>query len=341
MTTTPETKPQTTPAPAPQPAGPRTFTHATLPEWGVGLEVQKQPKFSVLFFEKAGEKRFVVEKALETKTLVPVTLKPDQLSALQDRAAGRKRRASPKSSAEIYARPKPKKTAGPATPRFASFKDQVALFEKLFEGGFAGETFVKEERGTPGVEGKAGLKEAGTRAAKEQLSAQAFASESTEVLFKRAQTVLAQTGIAHPLEGPVPFNALAGDDQAKAIAGLKALLYGAGSYPERVAAFVGSLQLKEKDGKAKKVTWPMATLFGALFDPTQHVVVKPTAFAAQAVMVGVAVDKSAAVDAANYGKFLDVAKKTEAQLKEAGHQPRDLLDVYSFIYRTHAEKPAA
>lgn len=326
------------PAPAapPKPAGPITFNHSTQPDWGTALVVQDLGKHWVLFFEKAGEKKFV--KELASKVLTEVKLDADALAALQARAHGRKPRAAPQTSAQKakIARPKVKATAA---PRFAAFKDQVALFEKIFPGGFNGETYLNDERGAPGATGKKAFKEGGIALAKAELSAAAFGSGSTDSLFESARKVLAATNIAHPLEGQVPFSALAGADREKAIAGLKDLLHGTAPYAERVERFVAALNLKDGD-KAKKVTWPMATLFGALFDPAQHVCIKPTAFAGQAQTLGVAVDKTQAVNADGYGKFLEVAKKTEALLNEAGHKPRDLMDVYSFIYRTHAEKPA-
>lgn len=330
--------PPPAPAAPPAPKGPQTFTHPTQPTWGVGLVVQEVGKHWVIFFEGAGEKKFV--KELAQKALAPVTLEAAKLAALQTRASGRKPRAAPKSSIEAAKAKRAAKPKAAAAPRFATLKEQIALFEKLFTGGFAGEAFIKEERGAPGVTGKKGLKEAAIALTKSTLGKAAF-DASVDDAFAAAKAVLAATNIAHPLEGTVPFSALSGDDRAKAIAGLKQLLHGDGAYAERVERFVASLNLKDGD-KAKKVTWPMATLFGALMNPNEHVCVKPTAFAAQAQTLGLTVDKSQAVNAEGYAKFLEVAKKTQAALVEAGHQPRDLIDVYSFIYRTHAEKlPAA
>lgn len=317
---------------------PKTFTHATQPAWGVGVVVQDLPSHWVLFFENAGEKKFVKSTATSTNTLQEVKLEPDALAALQARAHGRKPKAAPKPSGML----KKKAPAKPkGVPRFATFQDQLALFLKLFEGGFAGEAFLKGERGEPGVEGKKGQKEAGIKLAKDTLSADAFSSQSTDELFARAKAVLGITNIAHPLEGPVPFGALEGAEREQAIAGLKELLHGTQPYPQRVERFAAALTLKEKDGKPKKTTWPLATLFGALFDPVNNVCVKPTAFAGQAQTLGLSVEKTQALDAGGYEKFLEVVKKTQALLEEAGQQPRDLMDVYSFIYRTHAEKVPA
>src|SRR6185295_15937256 len=101
----------------------RTFLHATL-DWGHGIEVALQGKLSVLFFDKVGEKRVVIDKALETNTFKTVTLPPAEVAALLARAAGRKRKAAPQGSAK-------KKTAAkaPKAGVFANIADQLKLFE--------------------------------------------------------------------------------------------------------------------------------------------------------------------------------------------------------------------
>lgn len=343
MTTAPNPPPpskptQVPPAPAAQPAAkpqPLTFKHTTQPGWGMGLVVQDLPLHWVLFFEHGGEKKFVKAMA---KVLEPVKLDEDELAALQARAHGRKPKAGPKPSPNLRYGKKPaaKKTSA---PRFPTFAAQVELFEKLFVGGFQGEKFVKEERGAPGATGEEGYKEAAIALAKDKLSAAAFESTPPEELFKNAQAVLSATNIVFPIEGPIPFRKLEGEDRARAMAGLKAVLHDTGDYGERLERFAATINLKDSKGEAKKVTWPLATVFGGLFDPKQYTCVKPTAFAGQAVTLGMKVEKTQALNAAGYKLFLEVATKTQQLLIEAGHQPRDLMDVYTFIWRTHAEKP--
>ena len=308
----------------------RTFVNTKAPEWGTGLEVQQFPNLSVLFFEKAGEKKFVIEKALANGTLAPATVTPAVLAALQARASGRRPRSIGLSTAQKRAaRPSAKKGA---KSLFATFKDQLVVFEKLFAGGFAGEAYTTSERTS---------KDAAIEKAKTTLSAEAFAAESVDELFTRAQAVLAATNIVFPIEGNIPFKKLEGDARAQVVAGLKELLHGAAPAGERVERFAASLHLKDKDGKEKKVTWPLATVFAALFAPAEFVAVKPTAFALQGGTLNLSVERSEPVGALGYGKFLEVAQKTRDLLVEAGQQPRDLLDVYTFIWKTHAEKPAA
>lgn len=307
---------------------PLTFKLESMPDWGVGLLLRDTPPHVILFFEHAGEKKFVKEKAT---SLVPVVLEAEALAALRARASGRKPRAAPRPSAAH--RPAARKPAAKrvSAPRFATVGEQVALFEKLFPGGFTGEAFTGGERQS---------KQAATELAQQTLSKEAFASATTDELFERARAVLGATNIVFPIEGPIPFRQLEGEDRAKAVAGLKELLHGEGPLGERLEGFTASLNLKDSAGAAKKVTWPLATVFAGLFAPAEHTCVKPTAFAGQAATLGLAVEKTQPVNAAGYGLFLDVATRTRAALLEAGHQPRDLLDVYTFIWRTHAEKPA-
>ncbi len=306
----------------------RTFINPRAPEWGTGVEVQPLPNLSVLFFEHAGEKKFVIEKALSMGTLAPQTVTPKELETLMARASGRRPRSIGLSSAQKRARPRTTAKGGTKAV-FATFKDQLAAFEKRFTGGFTGEAFTEERAD----------KQQAIELAQRTLSADAFAGESTEELFTRAHAVLSATNIVFPIEGHIPFKKLAGDDRATVVAGLKALLHGDGAPGERVERFISTLNLKDKDGNAKKVTWPLATVFSALYAPGEFIAVKPTAFAQQAATLGLALDRSEPVAAAGYAKFFDIVEKTRALLVEAGHQPRDLLDVYTFIWRTNAEKP--
>lgn len=151
--------------------------------------------------------------------------------------------------------------------------------------------------------------------------------------------MLGATNIVFPIEGAIPFGALDQEDRPAALAALEQLLHGDGDYAVRLQRFAESVNLKDKSGKGKKVTWPMATLFAALYRPTEHTCVKPTVFAAQGATLGLVVEKSQPVTAVGYRQFFNVAKTTQERLLATGHRPRDFVDVYSFIWRTHAEKP--
>lgn len=328
----------TSPAPAPAPlapttpvvAAPKVMKHELQPDWGMGLIVEDDGKYLVLYFERGGLKKFIKDKA---KVLVPVTLTAAEMTALKSKANGRSKKPRPEGSAKKKAKAK----AAPKA-RFLTVTDQITAFEKLFEGGFKGDAFVEGERGKPGVEGKEGLKEAAIAFAQKTLSKEAFAKSTPEELFENARLLLKATNIVFPIEGSIPFAGMDPENRTKALAALKDLLHGTGDYADRLEAFAAAVVLKDSKGTLKAVTWPFATVFGALLDPTQYACVKPTALSLQGLTVGLNVEKSQPVKAEGYRQFLSVVKKTNDQLKTAGQQPRDLMDVYSFIYRTHAEK---
>jgi hypothetical protein len=75
------------------------------------------------------------------------------------------------------------------------------LFGKLFPGGFGGKTFLKEERGIPGVTEKSGDKEALIALAQSELSRERFETAAPEALFESAKKVLQGTTIIFPMEG--------------------------------------------------------------------------------------------------------------------------------------------
>jgi hypothetical protein len=306
------------------------YKNRTCPEWGLGLVIEDAANSWVLVFEHGGRKKFIKSKAT---TLVAVNLSKEELERLQAKVHGKQ---------AVARGTKPKVGRGPtkSTARFATFDDQLRFFEQLFVGGFEGERFVNEERGAPGVMGKAGYKTAAIARAQAELSPASFERASVADLFESAKRVLGATNIVFPIEGPIPFGALAREDRPAAIMGLKQLLHGESDYPMRLEQFAGSVNLRDKSGKGKKVTWPMATLFAALYFPTEHTCVKPTAFAAQGATLGLPVEKSQPVTASAYRQFFEIARVTQERLLTSGHRPRDLVDVYSFIWRTHAEKPA-
>jgi len=329
---TPVSAPVPLVSPAPVAAAPKVMKNELQPDWGMGLIVEDDAKYWTLYFERAGLKKFVKDKA---KVLVPVTLTSAEMTALKSKANGRSKKPRPEGSAKKKARAK---TAPKA--RFATIADQLVAFEKLFAGGFGGEAYLTDERGKPGAEGKEALKEGAIAFAKKTLSKEAFASSTPAELFENARLLLKATNIVFPIEGSIPFAGMDEENRTKALAALKELLHGTGDYADRVEAFAAAITLKDSKGTLKAVTWPFATVFGALFDPTQYACVKPTALSLQGLTVGLPAEKSQPVKAEGYRQFFAVVKKTHEALKAAGQQPRDLMDVYSFIYRTHAEKVA-
>ncbi|HYC54080.1 MAG TPA: hypothetical protein VEL28_03990 [Candidatus Binatia bacterium] len=306
--------------------------HESQPDWGLGLVTNDLPQHWEIFFEHGGPRKFVKSLA---RCLVAVPAAPADVAALAAKAAGRN--AATLSAAKRLA----KAAASPrAKARFENVKEQIAAFERLFPGGFEGDAYIDDERGRAGVQGKNGRKQAAIALAQSELSAERFESESEETLFNSAKKLVQGAGTVQPAEGATAFRDLESTDRAGTVAALKQLLHGEGDYDERLEAFARGLRLQTKDGKSKPVTWPLATVFGAFFNPQEHICIKAAPFASQALTVGLSADGAQVVTASGYRRFLQVARKTREDLETAGQRPRDLLDIYSLIWCTHHEKPA-
>ncbi|MCP3140075.1 hypothetical protein [Pyxidicoccus xibeiensis] len=311
-------------------ATPSLFTLEGQPTWGRATLLDEKDGKLVLFFEHGGRRVFVKS---QVKGLQAVQLSDDEARAVNARLRGK----HPQGGAAR----KSAKAARPLAAVYPSFDAQVRWFETFFPGGFAGEKFVAEERGAPEVKGKKGYKTAAIKLAQEQLSPERLASATPEETYAVAKKLLAFTNLVFPIEGPVPFATMKEEDRAGFVTALGELLHGEGPHGPRFEKFADSVRISDAAGNARKVSWPLATLLQALYAPTQHTFVKPTVFEQQALILNLTADKHGRVTSAVYEGFLDVARKTSERLVAAGHVPRDLMDVYSFIWRSHKEKPAA
>lgn len=309
---------------------PRVFKFEGKPELGLGVLLLDLEGKQTIGFEN-GERRVFKNAA----ALVEVhDLDPDALAAVDAKVRGR---SAARTGGARKAGTKAKATSSKkGIAAFPSFEAQVQWFEKKFPGGFLGEAFTLDERGDEGqTSAKKGYKAAAMKLAREELSAERFQSASAEELFASALKLLGKTNIAFPQEGTIRFAKIAEEKRPMILEALRAVLHGDGEYGPRLEKLAESINLVDQDGKPKVTTWPVATQFGALFDPATHVCVKPTFFGGQGLLLGMDFDVSTPVTAGKYDKLLAIARETEARLRKLGHEPRDLMDVYSFIYRTH------
>lgn len=298
------------------------------PAWGAGVVTEDTREKWVIYFEDGKSRTFAKSHA---KTLVPGSLSPERIATLQAKASGRRAAASAASSRSARAK-------AFSRPAFSSFQDQLSLFTKTFEGGFGGAKWIEEERGKDGATGKAGKIESSLVLFKAELTKDVF-GKGPDAVFDAVKKVLQSTSLVFPIEGAVPWGTLAQEKRAGAVKALEDVLFGSGSYPERLERFAQAVELKDKNGTVRHASWPLATVFGALADPSANALVKPKPFASQGAMIGVTAEATLPVTQDKYGKFLQVLTKTKELLVAAGQQPRDLIDVQAFIVRTQAEKP--
>lgn len=308
------------------------YQHVDHPEWGRGVVVPAESGRADrldLSFEMSGRRTILKSYAAK---LTRVDMPAEEAQILGEKLASRRAAAPP---SRINTK-KPKGAAAVAS--FPSFEAQVRQFETWFPGGFAGETFLREERGLP--EGRRRKTDKGPAIAEaaEALSQEAFASGDPEAIFEAVCELVRSTSFVHPLEGANSLGSMKPEYRGEFLESLRDLLYGTHDYGVRFDRFVASVRLEDAKGAEKRPSWPLVTMFAALVHPAEHVCVKPTFFQRQAALLRIPVDYQPRPDGLVYSQLLAVTRRTEEQLRAAGHEPRDLVDVFSFISATQSGK---
>ncbi|CAN99471.1 hypothetical protein predicted by Glimmer/Critica [Sorangium cellulosum So ce56] len=322
-----------------EPSAPIIVKHPGCPQWGLGYLVEERDEKRFYDFEDG--LNHSIAKAFWSK-LEPVQLGDDEASALEARIRGLRDR--PSAAAK-------KQRARVVAPPVTSFDEQVASFESQFEGGFGGPQFIAEERGAAGGEGAEGPASGGKKKskafkqgaietarallAKGELEALLAAGNLNDFMERITKVHKAATGLLHPLGDLIPFNKMPAEHHRAYAEAVVDLLYGAGDYAARFDRLAGVL------AAAKVVTWPLVTILGALVYPGEHVFVKPSFYEKQAAVLGFDLAYDRAPSAEGYVRMQSLARELERRLRERGLAPRDLMDVYAFLWRTISpSKPA-
>lgn len=307
--------------------------HADHPEWGRGVVLPSQggrtDRFDISF--EMGGRRTILKTFAEK--LNPVVLPAEEARALGDRLASRR-------SASGSSRASSKKPKAAVAPAFATFEEQLASFLEAYPDGFGGERFEREVRGLPGAKRKKTDTTPALADAAAALGPQSFEEHDAAWIFAAAAKLVKDTAFVHPLEGANLLGAMPEESRAAFVEALRELLHGTDEAADRFDRFVSAIKLEDGKEAAKRPTWPVATVFAALVHPTEHICVKPTVFQKQAALLRVPLDYQPLPTSTVYARFLTMARKTEEALKAAGQEPRNLVDVASFIGLAQGAKPA-
>ncbi len=292
------------------------YRHVNRPQWGLAVHAWTTGSQSGYQFEDGTLRSFREEYC---RLLERVTLVPEEAAR---RCATLARLLGPKQGAMRCSR----RAVSPPT---FEFQDQIDLFRDLYPQGFAGETWQKEKRDG----GKRVLKrhrEPMIRLAQELLSREALdrlvAAEEFSGILERVETVLKGTDLVSASQRRLLVHKDAAAERRFAIA-LRDLLYGDElNFSCRFGRYVSEL--------GSCATWSLATALLALVHPVKHVCVRPTSFKTQArvSMPQLAYDKQPT--ASHYEGYRTIANSARDKLREAGLSPKDLLDVYDFIWTT-------
>lgn len=310
-----------------QSLAPLIVKHPGCPQWGLGLLAEERDDKRFYDFEDG--LIHSIARAYWSK-LQPVELGSDEATALEKKVRAHRDRP-------LASRPKARaRTARAIEPALMlTFDEQVARFESAFPGGFLGARFSEDERGsgeiTLGKKVKANKASAIATAAalldRADLERLVASGDAAEVVSRVRQVHQAAVGLLHPLGDVIPFNKMPAEHYGAFAARALDLLYGSGDHAQRFDAFVEVLS------QAKLSTWPLSTILAALSSPGEHVFVKPSFFEKQARIVKFDLAYERTPSAQAYGRMLGLAREVEKRLRDKGHEPRDLVDVYSFMWR--------
>lgn len=306
-------------------SAPIVVKHVSCPEWGLGYLAEERDEKRFYDFEDG--QSHSIAKAFWSK-LEAVTLGTAETAALEKKVRSlRDQRSAP----------------GKAKPRavavaLADFDAQFARFLEVCPGGFAGERFVKDERGTVVEEADKKVKPSKAQAiamaqkllAKSELDRQIAASAFAEVLTNVRAIFKVATGLVHPLGDVIPFNKMPAERDRAFAESLRELLYGSGAYEARFDKFVATL------AEAHLATWPLATVLPALVFPNEHTFVKPSYYEKQAALLAFDLRYERVPNSAAYSRMQQLAADLGKRVVDRGQTPRDKMDVYGFISRTLA-----
>jgi len=215
-----------------------------------------------------------------------------------------------------------------------SFEEEVKRFLTLFPDGFQGKRFIVEERGTMSPSGNWKYKEKAMRSIQEKLGPDAPVWNDPEKVFKIAQKLTGDCNLVVRFMGQQQLATLKAADRPSFASALHALLHGSGDYGSRLDAFIATLRCSQPDGTPWFQTWQFVSYYPAIYHPSTHIAVSPLRFVQQSIILGLPEPRAYRPWAgADYDGFLRVGQETHRRLLEAGLEPRDLMDTYSFIWR--------
>ena len=304
-------------------SAPVVVKHVSCPEWGLGYLTEERDEKRFYDFEDG--QNHSIAKAFWSK-LEPVPLGIVEAAALEKKVRSLRDQRTP------HGKAKPKTLVIP----LADFDAQYSRFIEVCPGGFGGDRFVKDERGTVAGENEKKSKPGKAQAialaqkllSKSELDKLIAASSFAAVLTNVRAVHKAATGLLHPLGDVIPFNKMPPEKDRAFAESLRDLLYGDGAYEDRFDRFVATLV------DARLATWPLATVLSALVFPNEHTFVKPSYYEKQASLLSFDLRYERVPSGSAYTRMLTLADELGKRLITRGQTPRDKMDVYSFIGRT-------
>ncbi len=302
------------------------LAHAKRPEWGVAIQVRERgPRTDYQFQD--GRLRSIANAFAHL--MEPVDRPADETLALQQELAAQ--------SGVILARRERREQARSRGDRIVELTDQIRYFLEQHPDGFDDSAWRQNVRGQEAKRRLKAHREAAIAEAQELLGRdeleQLLAEERYDEVLARALRVLQGTSLVSPADLR-PLRELPTAAAASFATALYQALYGDDAQEKRFAALADALS-----PSGHLVGWTLVTALPALVHPTEQICVRPNTFREQAKWMAPELKWSAEPNAPQYQRLLRMAAALQKRLVRRGLSPRDLLDVYDFIWCTL--RPAA
>jgi hypothetical protein len=215
----------------------------------------------------------------------------------------------------------------------APFQAQVDLFLELYPKGFADEEWIADHRARESGSALKRHREPAITAVRETLSAEAcqewMAQEDYAGLAEALRSVLSSTDLVS-LKHVRVLKGLEAEETKHLAEAVTDLLHGEDEYRRRFRGW-----LRVLGGiVGGRPSWRLATALPALAFPDEQTCVRHSAFKRQAAVISPRSRYSRKARVVPYENFRQVAFAVRKRLEAAGQEPRDLLDVYDFIWTT-------
>lgn len=216
-------------------------------------------------------------------------------------------------------------SVGTAPKAISGWTRAKKKFLKVFPGGFRDETYLAWERD---------YKWEAHREWQAQLSTRQFTKlcDEGDYLAVAATAVRIEAGrsLLFSFEKMALRDAVRGEAGARAFAeGIRAFLHGDGDMEHRFENWcdvVARLPRKQ----TRVLTWPLATVFGFIAQPDQHIFLKPLAMKRAAAKLRWDLQYRSRPNWTTYSRFLRLADEIRTKLPKL--RPRDMIDLQSFLW---------
>ena len=149
-------------------------------------------------------------------------------------------------------------------------------------------------------------------------------------IASRAVRIESRTNLIFSFEKMALRDAVADPEGTRLFArGLAKLLTGTPTPGQSFDAWVEALGGLPKPG-SRVLTWPVATVFGFLAQPSKHLFIKPNVMKAAARAYGFAFDYRSRPSWETYRSALAFAAEVRRDLRDM--KPRDMIDIQSFLW---------